>query len=330
MPLPIFKNSGHESAQKPTEIKSTERDRMSDDVTDSLGILLESIDGKVNRRIDQTVEEKFTFIEKLAKNGSKLTIKNGDKTSEITGSRHKQLTDLITILGAGLPTLMVGPAGTGKTHAAKQAADALGFKFYAMSVGAQTSKADIIGYMSASGHYVTTAFRKAYEEGGVFLMDEIDAGNANVIIQVNAALSNGYASFPDKMVDRHENFIFVASANTFGDGASRQYVGRNQLDAATLDRFTFLTWDIDLDLEEILAGSTAEGKKWLKAVRGVRDWAGKNVDRVIVSPRAVERGVALLNAGMPYTKVIDRALLGSFPNDKRQEAARVARNSWGS
>src|SRR5215217_6156820 len=95
-------------------------------------------------------------------------------------------------------------------------------------------------------------------------MDEIDAGNANVIIQVNAALSNGYCSFPDGMVQRHDDFIFLASANTFGDGASRQYVGRNQLDAATLDRFTTLVWEIDEELEEIMAGGSADGKKWLR------------------------------------------------------------------
>ncbi len=300
------------------------------DVSDSFNLFQSSVNDQVSKQIDDALSQKLEFIETLAKKGSTLTIKVRNKITTMEGVRHKQFVDLVTIAAAGLPTMIVGPAGTGKTHAAEQVAQALERSFHAMSVGAQTSKADIVGYMSATGQYVTTEFRKAFENGGIFLMDEIDAGNANVIIQVNAALSNGYCAFPDGMVRRHDDFLFLASANTFGDGASRQYVGRNQLDAATLDRFVTLTWDIDEDLEEIMAGGTADGKKWLKAVRGVREWANKNVERVIVSPRAVERGATLLAAGLPYTKVIDRALLGSFPSDKRTEALRVAKQSWSS
>lgn len=301
---------------------------MGSQIEDSMGGLIASVRDEVSKEIAQQVESEFDFIKRLATKGTTLTVKVRNKLTKMEGIRHKQFSDLLHIVGAGLPTLIVGPAGTGKTHAAEQVAEALEMKFYAMSVGAQTSKADIVGYMSASGTYVRTAFREAFENGGVFLMDEIDAGNANVIIQVNAALSNGYCSFPDGMVQKSDKFVFLASANTFGDGASRQYVGRNQLDAATLDRFVFLEWIIDPDLEEILAGSTADGKKWLNAVRATRDWANKNVERVIVSPRAVERGAALLAGGMPYTKVIERAILGAFPADKRKEAASVARAAW--
>jgi len=300
------------------------------EIEEGFNLFLGSVEQQTGDRIDKAINEKFEFIETLAKKGTSLTVKVRNKVAVMKGVRHKQFTDLLAIAAVGLPTMIVGPAGTGKTHAAAQVAEALDRKFYAMSVGAQTSKADIIGYMSATGDYVTTAFRKAFEEGGIFLMDEIDAGNANVIIQVNAALSNGYCSFPDGMVQRHDDFIFLASANTFGDGASRQYVGRNQLDAATLDRFTTLVWEIDEELEEIMAGGSADGKKWLKAVREVRSWASKNVERVIVSPRAVERGAALLGAGLPYTKVIDRALLGSFPADKRSEALTAAKRGWNS
>jgi len=82
-------------------------------------------------------------------------------------------------------------------------ADALSLSFHAISVGSQTSKSDLAGYMTATGEYVRTQFREAYENGGLFLLDEADAGNSNVLILLNAALSNGKMAFPDGMVDAH-------------------------------------------------------------------------------------------------------------------------------
>ena len=90
---------------------------------------------------------------------------------------------------------------------------------------------------SAQGTIVSTEFRKAYENGGLFLFDEIDASMPGAILAFNAALANNFMDFPDKKVPRHKDFYCIAAANTFGSGADRQYVGRNQLDAASLDRF---------------------------------------------------------------------------------------------
>jgi MoxR-like ATPase len=215
-------------------------------------------------------------------------------------------------------------AGTGKTFAGQQTAEALNLNFYAMSVGVQTSKSDIIGYQDASGRYVRTHFRDAYENGGVFLMDEIDAGNANVLIQINAALSNGMCAFPDGMVIQHEDFVFIASANTFGNGANRQYVGRNQLDAATLDRFTVIEWLIDDELESNLAIGL-NGKAWYMAVRAARDYVAEKNIRALISPRATLKGSTLLNSGQDIDEVILATMLGSVPEDKRGDVTEVAK-----
>jgi cobaltochelatase CobS len=42
-------------------------------------------------------------------------------------------------------------------------------------------------------------------------------------------------------------------ANTFGTGADRQYVGRNQLDESTLDRFRIGQIERDYDSEIVSA-----------------------------------------------------------------------------
>ena len=282
--------------------------------------------GDTISRRDQEITDKLNLIDETLRTKSyTLEVRTPDSVGVISGARHTQLDQLIAVSAQRLPVMLVGMAGSGKTHAAAQVAEAFDLKFYAMSVGAQTSKSDIIGFVHAGGEYVRTLFREAYEEGGVFLMDEIDAGNANVLIMVNAALSNDYCAFPDKMVKRHKDFVFIASANTFGNGANRQYVGRNQLDAATLDRFALIEWRIDDKLEKVLAGDSTDGQRWYEAVLRVRRKVESEGMRVLVTPRATMRGAKLLAAGVPIEHAANIALFNLFPADKRNWARDIAK-----
>lgn len=277
----------------------------------------------LEKKIDDSVDGELKDLKEQVKKTRKLEVKVGDKVNIIEGMKHKQLEQLITYAMMRLNTLLVGMAGTGKTHAGEQVAEALDLPFYSLSVGAQTSQSNIVGFIHANGGYVRTHFRDAYENGGVFLMDEIDAGNANVLISVNSALSNGYMSFPDAIVKKHKDFVFVASANTFGNGANRQYVGRNQLDAATLDRFAIIEWLIDDDLEESLAVGL-NGKAWYMAVRACRDYVAEKNIRALISPRATQKGSKLLDVGQPVDEVIHATMLGSVPEDKKSDVKEVA------
>lgn len=279
----------------------------------------------VQAEIDKTTKE----LLELANSARPIEIHNDGEVKKIKGVVHNKFETLLKITGAGQPVLLVGPAGTGKTHAAELVAESMGISFHSISVGSQTSKSDIQGYMTGSGTYVRTQFREAYEHGGLFLLDEADAGNSNVLILLNAALSNGYMAFPDGMVARHPKFRMVATANTFGNGASRQYVGRNQLDAATLDRFTVLPWEIDDKIEQALAGKSNDGKKWLAVVRAVRKRAIDELElRVVISPRATLRGAQLLASGLPFQEVLPVALTGNIPASQQAELVNVANTVW--
>lgn len=299
----------------------TPEQKTSDLADDLYGLL--NLKQKLEDKIDAEVDGELKDLREAVKKTRKLEIQIGDRVNVVEGIKHKQLEQLIAYASLRLSPLLVGMAGTGKTHAGFQTAEALGLPFYSISVGAQTTKTDIMGYMDASGRYIRTHFREAYEHGGVFLMDEIDAGNANVLITINAALSNGLAAFPDAMIKRHPDFVFIASANTFGNGANRQYVGRNQLDAATLDRFAIIEWLIDDDLEESLAVGL-NGKAWYMAVRASRDFVSEKGIRALISPRATQKGSRLIDIGQPLEEVIDATLLGSVPDDKKSDVKQVA------
>ncbi len=218
------------------------------------------------------------------------------KTTDL-GIQHSQLPTLINILSTGLNVYLVGPAGSGKTHAAIQCAKALDIPFH--FTGAVASEFKLTGFIDAQGRIVSTEFRKAFEQGGLFLFDEIDASYPQAVLAFNAALSNDYMDFPDKRVERHEKFFCIAAANTYGQGADRQYVGRNQLDAASLDRFVFMDWKYDEKLETALAGN----EEWSSHVQKVRRFVEDNKIRHVVSPRASIFGSKLLSAGLPKEEV---------------------------
>ena len=222
--------------------------------------------------------------------------------------RHFRFPELLRALKAHQNVFLCGPAGSGKTTAAKQCALKLKFKempekkFY--FTGAISNEYKLLGYMDANGRYVSTEFRKAYENGGVFLFDEVDASSPQPLLAFNAALSGDQMDFPDKPVPKHEDFYCIATANTYGSGASRQYVGRNQLDAAFLDRFVFIDWPYDEELEKNMTDN-AEWAEYVQNVRHAIDKLGfgKMGVRHIVSPRATESGAALLEAGIDRKRV---------------------------
>lgn len=216
--------------------------------------------------------------------------------------RHGAFADVLASVGAGLNVMMVGPAGCGKTHLASQVADALALPFY--FTGAVDSPYELTGYQDANGKLVRKPFREAFENGGLFLWDEIDASNNGALLKFNAGLSNGKQDFPDANVTMHESFRAIASANTYGRGADRQYVGRTQLDAASLDRFAVIDIDYDETLERALYGDT----KWVTRVHRVRAAVRTLKVRHVVSMRAIDQGARLLKAGMSTAKVEEIAL----------------------
>lgn len=219
-----------------------------------------------------------------------VSVDNSKKTD--LGKQHFQFPTLLKILATKLNVYLVGPAGSGKTHAAIQVAKALNIPFH--FTGAVASEFKLTGFMDAQGRIVSTEFRKAYENGGLFLFDEIDASYPQAVLAFNAALANDYMDFPDKRVPRHKDFYCIAAANTYGQGADRQYIGRNQLDAASLDRFVFIDWNYDENLERDLAGN----EEWSSYVQKIRRFITKNKIRHVVSPRASIFGATLLSNGL--------------------------------
>jgi len=249
---------------------------------------------------------------------------------------HHKMPLLLAAIAAGVNVMLVGGAGSGKTHACKLAAEllGLGFKF----TGAIDSPYKLTGFTDAQGRTVRTPFREAVEHGGLFLQDEADACLPGALLPINAVASNGLCDFPDAIVQAHADFRLVMACNTFGKGADRQYVGRHQQDAAVLDRYAVLPWDTDPALEAAMLGlprpagapamaqvqpiEEAEQQQrstalWLARVQTIRSRVEKHKIRHVVSPRASVMGSKLLVAGWPWDDVEEACLFKGMDSDTR-------------
>lgn len=224
-------------------------------------------------------------------------------TREVEGPSHYALPRLIRYLSAGVHVWLAGPAGSGKTTLASQAAEALGLAFYA--TGAVSSDFRLLGFIDATGALVRTPFREAFEHGGVFLWDEVDASSPNALVAFNMAIANGSAAFPDGMIERHPDFVCIAAANTWGHGATAEYCGRTRIDAATIDRFVALPIDYDNALEDGLAGQFPQ---WARAVQSARQTAREHGIKAVISPRATVHGARLLAAGEEWQEVAEATI----------------------
>lgn len=238
-------------------------------------------------------------------------------TKEIVnmGMQHKQFKDLLAaasvVTGSGpLNVWLTGPAGSGKTKAAEGVAKALNRKFYFN--GAVDTEYKLMGFTDANGKVVRREFREAYENGGIYLFDEVDASLPAALLAFNAALANGYCDFPDKRIDRHPDCVIIAAANTWGTGPNSDYVGRNKLDAAFLDRFVQISWGYDEKLERVLGGHD----EWVDYVQAVRQNVLDKKIKAVISPRASISGAALLKSGaFSVQQVIEMTLQKGLNTD---------------
>ncbi len=223
----------------------------------------------------------------------------------MTGRPHMKFERLLKSIARRKHVWICGQAGSGKTTAAQMIAEALDLPYQEISLGPATSQWDLFGFPSPDGKYVepATSIRKVFEFGGILMLDECDNADASVLKAMNSALANGFATFPDARVARHPDFVCIAGANTFGMGWNRIYVGSNQLDAATLDRFKFIPFDVDEEAELDWAGH--DQKDWVEFVQKVRHAASERELRVVISPRASINGADELRDGDDFDLIAD-------------------------
>jgi MoxR-like ATPase len=242
-------------------------------LNDAATAALEQSAGAIQKRLEAHAKEALRIA---AEGRAPIVIKEGSKLRKVEGTLQPEFKRMCELASARIPIMLVGPAGCGKTFLAEKLAEALGLEYSDVSCSEGMSESIFNGRLLPIGkggqfEHVASPFMQRYEKGGVMLMDEMDAADSNLLTYANKAIANGGytadARYTNPVVKKHKNFVIVAAANTFGNGADAMYVGRNQLDAATLDRFKIgmITMDYSRDVEASIASE--ELCAWAWAIR---------------------------------------------------------------
>lgn len=285
---PIQKNS--------LPLKTSLEQAVENIVIEKINSVLDIID--INSQVKEVLKK---IKSKTVKNNQIVELHIND--IKVEGAIHKDFQKVLQLVATKEPLFIYGPAGSGKTSIAIKAAKALNLEYYSISVNEQTTKTDFLGYYDAHSKLIKTNFRQAYEDGGVFIIDEIDAGNPNVLTVLNSALSNGTMSFPDGNIDRNDKFICICTGNTTGDENNIQYIGRNILDAATLDRFIRLYIGYDEEMENLIIS-----KKVQKIRDNIRKYCQANNYDTFISTRTLLQIDKLIKAGFKHREALILAL----------------------
>lgn len=270
---------------------------------------------QVARIVDERINAALASIPSV-----KIECKGFDGQSrDVAGHQHPLFKTLLRAASSRMangfaPNVWIaGPAGSGKTHAGHMLADALGLPFHLN--GALSMAFELLGFIDAGGNYHRTPFREAYENGGVYMFDEVDGSDNAALLALNAALANGHAAFPDMAIKRHPNCIIIGSANTWGLGATAEYVGRAKIDAAFLSRFPVrLNWQYDTALEVAISGNEGFARRVIAA----RERAAQAGVKVLIDPRASQAGAALIAAGMTSDEAANLTYLANLSADQRR------------
>lgn len=311
----VIKDLIQESMEKATksinELKESieKRDPFQEAMTQAIiekgkEIATKDLEDRIKNNLDEYIEKKYGVLPKIIE-----VVKDEENKKEMVGIFHKEFERICKIVNSDIPLMLVGGAGAGKNHTLEQVAEALELEFYTTNAVNQEYK--LTGFIDANGVYQETEFYKAFKNGGLFFLDEIDASCPEALIILNGAIANKYFDFPNGRINAHKDFRVVCAGNTYGTGADMVYVGRNVLDGATLDRFVVVQFDYDEEVEKQLSYDN-ELYEFIKDLRRVINEANL---RYIVSMRAIINSTKMLNIGIDIATILKTTIVKNMQID---------------
>jgi hypothetical protein len=306
---PEYKSSKFPDAPPPTF--TPEKEEIPDmPATNPLASLTSWLDDRFDKIEKKALDfEKIRALvaEEVSKQPPRVIHLKGEKVdAKLEGVVHPVLPELIERYEAGERTfLLTGPAGTGKTTIALSFSKAIKAKrTTVIGCSEDMRREQFVGFRSlnvadGTAPYVPSALvedLKVTDAPTVTILEEIDASNPNALLTINA-LENGMLPTPDctetPVHARPAQHVLIATANTWGNAGtgSNSYVGRNQLDAATINRYRCLFVGYDPKVEAAVVGCT-ETLKLTKTIRERlasgnvrRMWTTRNAARVAFDGR---------------------------------------------
>ena len=223
-------------------------------------------DGQVARkaRLEERANSYFAWMVKTKGSDTKPTVKVAPQPKETPTVAYTapntaayvpekdahfipfgDFTKLNTIIksGAFFPVFITGPTGNGKSTMVEQSCARNGRKYIRLQINSQSDEDQLIGsktLVDGNIQIVEGPVLIALRTGSVLLLDELDAGDPNMILCLQSILEGKpyYFKLKNEMVYPQPGFTIIATANTKGRGSdSGKYIGTQMLNEAFLERF---------------------------------------------------------------------------------------------
>ena len=250
--------------------------------------------------------------------------------------------DFADALIAGERILLVGPPGVGKTALVWQLIAAMKWPGVRYNGSRDATPMDLVGSMAAkagSTHFDHGPLPLAMQMGAVFLNDEMDHNPPEVNSVLHSVMErNGkllITSNSGEVVEPHENFRIVATANTRGQGdATGIHSAALTQDAAFISRFDVVfdvTWLKEQHEKELLVGLYGDVDVVDKMIKTANDCRAAFAKEELMYPVTTRHTMdwARLTNRWGVHGAFAVAVLGKMPDCDRKPVSELAQRHFG-
>lgn len=220
----------------------------------------------------------------------------------------------------GLPLLLKGPTGCGKTRFVEHMAAKLGRPLYTVACHDDLSAADLIGrYLLRGGEteWVDGPLTRAVREGAICYLDEVIEARRDVTVVLHPLTDNRRTLMIDRTGEElvaPPNFMLVASYNPGYQNLLKR------MKPSTRQRFLSITFgfpDAATETQVIAQESGLDAARVIPLVRlggHIRALSGMDLEEG-VSTRLLIYAATLIKGGMPIPQALQAAVIEPLTDD---------------
>jgi len=231
---------------------------------------------------------------------------------------HANFEDAEFWMKYGHSVYLNGPSGSGKTVAATQLAELFETELTIISCHGEMTVYDLTGFVDGHGKFNETEFYKAWRDGNIILMDEVDKAPGEVNVLLNAALAQGTITFPVGTIFKKNSTKLIFTGNTKMSGADAIYSAGQRQDGSFSNRMISIEWPFDEALERALSeesckstgGTAEEGKECHQKIMRIRETIDELGMSYVVGQRQSMMYAKAIGAGREKGKAIQEVVYG--------------------